>query len=87
MDPQAKAQQGLGLLKQAILETIEANPDGITNAEIADALGIRSDYAGGQKDYLPWSILGLLLNDKRIRRAGRGRGVRYFIRHQTSSDL
>lgn len=80
MDPKTKAQQGLTLMKEAILEVVRANPAGITNAEIADALDIRSDYAGGQKDYLPWSILGLLLNEEKIQRSGRGRSVRYTVR-------
>lgn len=80
MNPRTTAQQGLELLKRAILETIEAHPGGITNAEIADALDIRSDYAGGQKDYLPWSILGLLLNEGKIQRSGTGRAVRYKLK-------
>ena len=78
MDSRAKAQRGLALLKEAILEIIDAYPGGVTNAEIADALEIRSDYGGAQKDYLSWSVLGLLLNEKVICRTGSGRAVRYF---------
>lgn len=80
MDTRATAQQGLDLLKRAILETIRQNPEGITNAQLADALDIRSDYAGGQKDYLSWSILGLLLNEGKIQRSGTGRAVRYSLK-------
>jgi hypothetical protein len=71
MDPKQKAQQGLALIKEAILESLQSQPEGLTNAEIADLLDLRSDYLGGQKDYLPWSVLGLLLNEKQIRRSGR----------------
>ncbi len=70
-----KAQSGLRLIKEAILETLAAHPDGLANAEIADLLDIRSDYLGKQQDYLSWSILGLLLNEKRIMRTGR----KYFV--------
>ena len=71
MGSKQKAQQGLALIKEAILESLQSHLMGLTNAEIADALDLRSDYLGGQKDYLPWSVLGLLLNDKQIRRSGR----------------
>ena len=50
----------------AILETLEQKPQGLRNAEIAEILEIRSDYQGSQKDYLSWSILGLLMNEQKI---------------------
>jgi uncharacterized protein len=82
MDPQGskeKAQQGLALLKDAILEVMRARPDGVSNAEICDVLDIRSDYGGGQKDFLSWSVLGLLLNEGRVRRTGERQSTKYFI--------
>jgi len=75
MKPVEKAQQGLSLLKEAILEILEQKQDGLTNAEIADLLEIRSDYQGTQKDYLSWSVLGLLFNEGKIVRKGR----KYFL--------
>jgi hypothetical protein len=63
-----RAQLGLGLLKTAILELAKANPDGITNSDAASILGLRSDYNGRQKDYLSYSILGLLLREGKIER-------------------
>jgi uncharacterized protein len=71
VNPREKAQHGLALLKEAVIEELERNPEGLRNSEIADALDIRSDYQGGQKDYLSWSILGLLLNEETISREGR----------------
>jgi len=71
MQPKEKAQKGLALIKEAILESLDCHSEGLTNSEIADLLELRSDYLGGQKDYLPWSVLGLLLNDKQIHRNGR----------------
>lgn len=61
-----KAQIGLDLLKAAILELAQANPNGITNSEASKTLGLQSDYAGGSKDYLAWSILGLLMREGRV---------------------
>ena len=51
-----RAQLGLGLLKTAITDLVNANPRGITNSDTASVLGLRSDYRGGQKDYLSYSF-------------------------------
>jgi uncharacterized protein len=61
-----RAQLGLDLIKTAILELAKANPDGITNSDAASLLGLRSDYRGKQKDYLSYSVLGLLLREGKI---------------------
>ncbi len=66
-----RAQIGLDLVKSAILELAEANSGGVTNADAASLLGLRSDYRGRQKDYLSYSVLGLLLREGKIRRDGR----------------
>ena len=65
-----KAQIGLQLLKAAVLEFARANPDGITNADTASLLGLRSDYGGGSKDYLSYSLLGVLMRSGLLRRDG-----------------
>ncbi|HZS55511.1 MAG TPA: GIY-YIG nuclease family protein [Bryobacteraceae bacterium] len=70
-----KAQLGLALLKDAVLELAQANGNGVTNAEVCHALGLHSNYAGGSKDYLSWSVLGLLMEEGRLKRQNsRGRG-------------
>ena len=63
-----KAQLGLELLKNSVLELVKANPNGVSNSDVASLLGLRSDYNGNQKDYLSYSILGLLLREKKIKR-------------------
>jgi hypothetical protein len=65
-----KAQLGLALLKDAVLELAKANTKGITNSDTASALGLRSDYGGGSKDYLSYSILGLLMREGKLARDG-----------------
>lgn len=68
-----KAQLGLALIKDAVLELAKANPKGITNSDAASALRIRSDYGGGSKDYLSYSVLGLLMRDGKLTRQGASR--------------
>lgn len=61
-----RAQLGLQFLKTAVTEMVTANPSGVTNSDLASLLGLRSDYNGRQKDYLTYSILGLLLRECKI---------------------
>jgi hypothetical protein len=63
-----RAQLGLEFMKAAILELAKANPEGITNSDAASLLGLRSDYRGRQKDYLSYSVLGLLLREGKVKR-------------------
>jgi hypothetical protein len=66
-----KAQFGLQLLKDAVLEFVSVNPTGAGNSDVASLLGLRSDYNGRQKDYLSYSVLGLLLREGKIIRRER----------------
>ncbi len=66
-----RAQLGLQLLKDAVFDLVRSNPEGVGNADVASSLGLRSDYNGRQKDYLSYSVLGLLLREQKIQRAGR----------------
>ena len=63
-----RAQIGLNLLKQAVLEFAKANERGITNSDAASLLGLRSDYGGGSKDYLSYSVIGLLMREGKLAR-------------------
>lgn len=58
----------LNLLKSAVMELAKANPDGIKNSDAAKYLGLQSDYGGGSKDYLSYSILGVLMKEGRMER-------------------
>lgn len=68
-----KAQIGLSLIKDAVLELAKANSAGISNSDAASLLGLRSDYGGGSKDYLSYSVLGLLMRDGKLERVGQSR--------------
>ena len=63
-----KSQMGLELMKSAVMELAKANPNGISNSDAAKYLGLQSDYGGGSKDYLSYSIIGLLMKEGRLRR-------------------
>ena len=63
-----RAQLGLDLLKTSILELAAANPLGILNSDAASLLGLRSDYLGKQKDYLSYSVIGLLMREGKLTR-------------------
>jgi hypothetical protein len=70
-----KAQMGLALLSSAILELAKANPEGIKNSDAAKYLGLQSDYGGGSKDYLSYSILGLLMKEGKVVRNSKKKHV------------
>lgn len=61
-----KAQMGLAILKSAVMELAKSNPEGIKNSDAAKYLGLQSDYGGGSKDYLSYSLLGILMKEGRI---------------------
>lgn len=63
-----RAQLGLELLKSSVYELVKANQKGLLNSDVASMLGLRSDYQGNQKDYLSYSILGLLMREGRVDR-------------------
>lgn len=70
MSSREKAQAAVQMLKEAVLEVLSAHPSGLRHIEIVDKLDIHSDYLGKQKNYLCWSVVGLLMNDRKIRREG-----------------
>ena len=73
-----KASRGLALLREAILELLHAHPEGLRNTDIAKALDLESDHQGKQRDYLTYSILGLLLRDRKVQKLRRGSKTVYI---------
>lgn len=67
---ETRAQMALTILKDSVLDLLTANPQGLSNADVTNALGLHSSYNGGSKNYLAYSILGLLMEEGRITRAG-----------------
>jgi hypothetical protein len=63
-----KAQIALEHLKAAVFETVLANKNGVTNYDVAKCLGLQSDYGGGSKNYLSYSVLGILMREGKVKR-------------------
>ena len=78
MTPQIEAQEGLNMIKNAIIEYLKKNPyQGNTN--IAKSLGLESDFEGNQKNYLSWSILGILVNEGQVKYTDDNTRKKYYI--------
>ena len=67
-DTRQMALAGLRRIEDSILTLLSRNPQGLRNSKIADALGLRSDFQGRQKDYLTYSVLGGLLAQDKVAR-------------------
>jgi IclR helix-turn-helix domain len=66
-----RAEEGLRLMQDAVVDLLAEHPDGMTNSQIARELGLHSDYEGHHQGYLSWSIMGLLLNSRKVEKRGR----------------
>jgi uncharacterized protein len=78
MNSTEKAQAGLNLIKDAIVSYLRDHPNGATNAEIVRELNLESDFEGENHNYLSWSVIGLLVNEGKVRYERRGRSRHYF---------
>jgi hypothetical protein len=72
-----KAAMGLALIKEAILEHLTEHPDGLHNSDFARDLGLHSEHEGGQPDYLTYSVLGLLMTERRVTKVKGGARPHY----------
>ena len=80
MTPYEMAQEVLVLLKDAIFRLVNESTIALAHAEIVKELDIPSNFEGTGKNYLSWSVLGLLVNDGRVHYRGRGRERIYYTR-------
>lgn len=75
--PEGKAAAGLALIKEAILAHLGRSPGGLRNAQIARDLGLESVHEGRQKDYLTYSVLGILLRERLVQKVRNGPSTFY----------
>ena len=61
-----QAQRGLTDIESAIVALLKRCPEGLTNNEVTEELGLHSDQNGGQENYLAWSVLGRLMNSGQV---------------------
>ena len=52
-------------MEEAIIALL-SNHNGLKNSEIAEHLDLHSSHEGGQKDYLTYSILGILMENGKV---------------------
>ena len=62
------AQKGLRHVENAILELLYRNPQGLRNVQIANMLGLSSDFRNEHRNFLTYAVLGRLLAQGRILR-------------------
>lgn len=78
MTPQEQAAAGVGYLKAAILDYLASHREGARHSDIVQDLGLQSHYEGANRNYLSWSVLGLLIAEGRVRYEGSGKAKTYF---------
>lgn len=77
--PHDEAQLGLDQIKRAVRRTLATSSSGMTNAEIADALGLRTSFQGKHKNYLTYSVLQLLSDAGELTSRTDGRSRYYAL--------
>ena len=64
--PRDKAHTGLLLLKESIFEFLRQHEDWVSHSKVVAEPGLESDFEGSHRNYLSWSMLGLLVNEGRV---------------------
>jgi len=77
-----KSEQGLAEIEDAVVALLRRSAGGMTNVEVTHALGLESEYLGGQRNYLSLSILGRLIASSRVQvaKSPDGRRNLYFAK-------
>ena len=75
-----KAQQGLLLLKEAVLEEVANSDSALPHAAIVKRLRLESDFEGVGRNYISWSVLGLLVNEGRVMYRGSRTERVYYVK-------
>ena len=61
-----QAQEGLGLLKEAILGYVRSHAEGVRHAQLVEDLALKCDFEGSGNNYLSYSVLGLLQKEGKV---------------------
>ena len=70
-----QAERQMTDLKEIIRRYVASCPEGATNAEVANALGISSEGLSGHKNYVTHSLLAALVREGSLRLEKRGRNT------------
>jgi hypothetical protein len=77
--PQDKAQRGVELIKEAMLDLLSQRPGGLHHVDIARALNIEMGYHGGQ-NYASQTILHQLVYVDRMEKIGERQEAIYRLK-------
>lgn len=66
LDSRELAQLGLKNIEDAIVALLSRRPEGLPLGEIADTLGLKSDFEGERRDMVAAGVLALLVKSGRI---------------------
>jgi len=80
MTPRVKAQQGLGLIYEAMLDLLRQHPDGLSHVNIARTLDIEMGYRGGHQNYASRTMLDQLAQAGKVEQIGENRNAIYRVK-------
>ena len=60
------AQEGLANIETSILKLLSDNPAGLRNVDIANRLGLNTEFRGSNKNYLTYTVLVSLRNQGKV---------------------
>jgi uncharacterized protein len=80
MTPKAKAQRGVELIREAMLELLGQHPNGLHHVDIARGLGIEMGYLGGHKNYASQIILHQFVYGGKVEKIGVRQGAIYRLK-------
>ncbi len=74
----ATAQSGFKIMSSAIFDFVSLHPEGVRNDEVARGLNLETNFNGGQRNYLTFSILSALVQSGKVTREKRSSWVYYL---------
>ena len=77
-----KAQEGLTMLKDAILAYLHAHPSGARHANLVEDLDLQSDFEGQSQNFLSYSVLGILMKEDKVTSHKEGRDRIFTLKEQ-----
>jgi predicted secreted Zn-dependent protease len=83
MTPRAKAQQGLKLIFDAMLDLLAQHPNGLSHADIARALDLEMEYHGG-KNYPSQTILHQLVYAGSVEKVGQAQNAIFRLKSKAA---
>ena len=75
MTPKERSDKAIGELKQAVLDVLQAHPQGLGNSQIAKELGLFSPPGSVQRNRVTWWVVSQLVEAGRVTKSNGPRPV------------